>query len=131
MLSFTIHDLGEIAVFECKGRLTVECAQALRQAVLLQPQVTEIVLDLKELSDVDAAGLGALASMRNWAQSTGKKFKLMNLTPRVEKVLELAGLGSAFAICSAREQFDLWCRFLNRGPYPCSAGAPVKWAAGF
>ena len=129
MLSFTIHDLGDIAVFECKGRLTVEGANALRQAVLRQPHVPELVLDLKEISHVDAAGLGALACLRSWAQATGREFKLMNLTPRVEKVLELTGMASAFTICSARDLLDLWCRFLHRGP--CPATAPVKRAAGF
>ncbi len=129
MLSFTIHDLGDIAVFECKGRLTVECAYALRQAVQRQPQVTEIVLDLKAIRDVDAAGLGALASMRNWAQDTGREFKLMNLAPKVEKMLALTGMKPAFRIVSAREMLDLWCRFLHRGS--CSASAPVKQAVGF
>jgi anti-anti-sigma factor len=129
MLSFTIHDLGDVAVFECQGRLTVECADAFRQAVQRQPQVTAVVLDLKALSDVDAAGLGALASMRNWAEATGREFRLMNLTPRVEKLLALTGLKQAFKIISAREMLDLWCRFLHRGP--CSASAPFKQAAGF
>ena len=129
MLSFTIHDLGDIAVFECKGRLTVEGANALRHAVLMQPHVPELVLDLKEISHVDAAGLGALASLRIWAQATGTELKLMNLTPRVEKVLELTGLRPAFTIYSVRDMLDLWCRFLHRGP--CPAAAPVKRAAGF
>ena len=61
MLSFTIHDLGDIAVFECNGRLTVECADALRNAVQGQPQVKEIVLDLKAISEKVTAAVRASA----------------------------------------------------------------------
>lgn len=129
MLSFTIHDLAGIAVFECKGRLTLEGAHALREAVLAHHDVPVAVLDLKEISHVDAAGLGALASLRAWAQNSGTELKLMNLTPRVAKVLDLTGLRSAFTVCSARDVIDLWCRFLHRGL--CPPALPVKQAAGF
>jgi len=115
MLSFTINNLGDVAIFECKGRMTLEGGDALRSAVLNQPYVQVVVLDLKEIRDIDAAGLGVLASLRGWAKATGTELKLMNLTSRVEKALALTGLKSVFTICSAREMIDLWCRALHNG----------------
>jgi anti-anti-sigma factor len=129
MLSFTIHELDEIAVFECKGRLTLEGAKTLRDAVMAHPRVPVAVLDLKQISQVDAAGVGALASLWNWAQTAGTQLKLMNLTPRVTRVLDLTGLRPAFTICSPRDVLDLWCRFLHRGH--CTAAAPYLQAVGF
>ena len=129
MLSFMIHNLGDVAIFECKGRMTVEGGDALRNAVLCQPYVQTVVLDLKEIRDIDASGLGTLASLRGWAKATGTELKLMNLTPRVEKALALTGLKSVFSICSARDMIELWCRALHWGLQ--SSASSMKRAAGF
>jgi len=128
MLSFNIHDLAGITVFECKGRLTLEGAHALRDGVLAHPHVPVVILDLKDVSKVDAAGLGVLASLKAWGQITGTEFKLMNLEPRVAKMLDITGLRAAFTICSARDVIELWCRFLYRGLVP--PVAPLKQVAG-
>lgn len=128
MLSFTIHNLGDVAVFECAGRITVEGGDALRNAVLRQPYVQLVVLDLNEISDIDASGLGVLASLRSWSKASGTELKLMNLRPRVEKVLELTGLKPVFGICSARDMLDLWCRALHSEARP---SAPMPQAVGF
>lgn len=110
MLNLKIQNLGDITVFRCAGRITAEDADGLRHAVLAQSQLRVAVLDLAEISAVDAAGLGMLAGLRNWARLAGKQLKLMNIVPRVEEVLELTKLRSAFEILSVREMMDLLCR---------------------
>lgn len=110
MLSLTIQKLGDVSVFQCAGRLTAGDGDILRIAVRTQSRVRTVVLDLAEISAVDAAGLGMLVSLRAWAKSTGTELKLMNLTPRVEEVLELTHLRPAFEVCSVREMMDLLCR---------------------
>jgi anti-anti-sigma factor len=109
MLSLTIHNLGDVTVFRCAGRISVEDGHALRNAVLVQPHILIAVLDLAGISAVDAAGLGILVSLRRWADATGTKLKLMNLIPRVEELLEVTKLKSAFEVCSVHEMFDLLC----------------------
>ena len=110
MLSLTIQKLGDVSVFQCAGRLTAGDGDILRIAVRTQSRVRTVVLDLAEISAIDAAGLGMLVSLRAWAKSTGTDLKLMNLTPRVEEVLELTHLRAAFEVCSVREMMDLLCR---------------------
>lgn len=110
MLSLTIHNLDDVTVFRCAGRITIEDGHALRNAVLVQPHSPITVLDLAGISVVDAAGLGILVSLRRWADATGTKLKLMNLIPRVEDLLELTKLKSAFEVCSVHEMLDLLCR---------------------
>lgn len=117
MLSFTVNNLGDIAVVECKGRLTIESAGTLHDAVRTQAHCKAIVLDLKQIRDIDAAGLGVLTSLCTWAHERGTELKLMNLMPRVEKVLELTRLKPVFKVCSARDLLDLWCRALNPDLY--------------
>lgn len=118
MLNFVVHNLGDTAVFECGGRITVEAGDALRDAVLRQPYVQVVVLDLKGVSNIDAAGLGVLASLRSWAKATGTELKLMNVPPRVERLLELTGLKAVLSSCSARDILDLWCHALRQGAAP-------------
>lgn len=113
MLSLRIQKLGDATVIRCTGRITFSYADALRTAVLQRPPTRTLVVDLANVIMVDAAGLGILISLRAWAEKGGTNLKLMNLTPKVEKLLELTNLKSAFEICSARETLDLLCRAID------------------
>jgi len=112
-LNLTIQILGDAAVLRCSGRITVEDSEELREAVLAPTQIRTVVLDLAGVSSVDAAGLGALVSLRNWATETGTHFKLMNLAPLVEEVLEITNLKQQFEVCSVSEMLDLLCRAIH------------------
>lgn len=113
MLGLTIHNLGDVTVFQCAGRITANDGDVLRRAVFSQSPIRAVVLDLAGVTSVDAAGLGMLVGLRSWANATGAELQLMNLTPRVEEVLEITNLRSAFEVCSGREMLDLLCRALG------------------
>jgi anti-anti-sigma factor len=123
MLTLKIHDLGDNKVLECAGQITSGCADILRIAVLRQPRVRIVVLDLGGVTRVDAAGLGVLVSLRTWAKETGRTIKLMNLTPSVEEVLKLTHLRSVFEVCSVQQMLDLLCRAIDRS----HLGAGSEW----
>jgi anti-anti-sigma factor len=113
-LNLTIQVLGDAAVLRCTGRITTEVTNELRNAVLAPPDIRTVVLDLAEVTSVDAAGLGTLVSLRNWATETGTQFKLMNLAPLVEEMLEITNLKKQFEICSVSEMLDLLCRAIHQ-----------------
>jgi len=113
-LNLTIQVLGDVAVLRCSGRITAEDTEDLRNAVLTPSDIHTVVLDLAEVSTVDAAGLGILASLRLWATETGTQLKLMNLAPLVEEVLEITNLKEQFEICSLSEMLDLLCRAIHQ-----------------
>lgn len=110
MLSLTTQKLGDVTVFRCGGRLTANDDDHLQKAFLTQGHMRIAVLDLAEITAVDAAGLGTLLSLRHWAKATGTELKLMNLIPRVAEVLELTKLMPAFEVCSVHDMLDLLCR---------------------
>ena len=114
MLNFTIHQLGKTVLFRCSGRLVSADAERLRDAVLAHPQSRIVVLDLEEIANIDAAGVGILVSLREWAQRSGIQIKLMNLIPRVAHVLELTKLKAVFEVCSAPEMLELLCRAIDQ-----------------
>jgi anti-anti-sigma factor len=115
MLSLTIQKLEDATVIRCAGRMVIPYAEVLRNAVLRQIRIRTLVLDLADVIAVDAAGLGMLVSLRAWAKETRTALKLMNVTPRVERLLELTNLKCAFEVCSSREMLALLCRAIN-GP---------------
>jgi len=112
-LNLTIQVLGDVAVLRCSGRITSEDTEELRKAVLTPSDIRTVVLDLSEVRSVDAAGLGTLVALQNWATASGTQFKLMNLAPLVEQVLEITNLKQQFEICSVSEMLDLLCRALH------------------
>ncbi|MGA3210077.1 MAG: STAS domain-containing protein [Terriglobales bacterium] len=121
MLSLTIQKLGDVTVYRCAGKLTAGQGDDLRRMVTSQPPLRLVVLDLAGISTVDAAGLGTLVLLLRWAQATGREFKLMNVVPRVEQLLQLTNLKSVFAFCSVREVLDLMCRAARQTQFAAAA----------
>ena len=128
MLSLTIQKLEDVTVIRCVGRMVIPYAEVLRNAVLRQLRIRTLVLDLADVIAVDAAGLGMLASLRAWARETRTELKLMNVTPKVEELLELTNLKSAFEVCSGREMLALLCRAINETDSLESGFIPVPSA---
>lgn len=114
MLSLTVHNLGDVTVFRCAGQIAFGSGDSLRTAISTQSRTRIAVLDLAGITAIDAAGLGILLSMRARALASGVELKLMNLTPKVEELLELTNLRSAFKVLSAAEMLDLLCRALHQ-----------------
>jgi anti-anti-sigma factor len=129
MLRLNIHNLGDVTVFRCAGRITADVRNTLREAVMSRPPARIAVLDLAEVTAVDAAGLGALVSLQKWARANGTRLKLMNLVPRVDEVLVLTNLRSAFEVCSVKDMLDLLCRATSQ-PRFATADAPPQWSFG-
>lgn len=113
MLSLRIEKLGAVTIIHCAGRIVFPDVPELRIVLLRPLRPLTLVLDLVDIVAIDAAGLGMLVSLRTWAKQTGRILKLMNVTPWVERLLQLTKLKSEFEICSAREMLDLLCRAMQ------------------
>jgi anti-anti-sigma factor len=114
MLTFTIHKLGDTALFRCAGRFVSGDTRSLQDAIWNQWRAQSVVLDLAQIGTIDAAGLGTLVAVRTWAKAAGISFKLMNLSPRIEEMLELTKLRGAFEVCSVAEMLDLLCHAMKQ-----------------
>jgi anti-anti-sigma factor len=113
MLSLRIEKLRDVTIIHCAGRIVFPDVRELRIVLLRQLRTRSLVLDLVNIAAIDAAGLGMLVSLRRSAKQTGRILKLMNVTPWVERLLQLTKLKSEFEICSAREMLDLLCRAMQ------------------
>lgn len=114
MLRVDTHKLGEVTVLRCAGRLYAEDGERLRQAIEGQPPAAVSVLDVAGITAIDAGGLGLLVSLQSWCRERGARLKLMNLTPRVERLLDVTKLRGVLEVCSAQDVLELMCRAIRQ-----------------
>ena len=103
MLKVHTRKLGNVAVVSVQGRIVNGETASLRQEVDSQSRVNTVLLDLSRVSTIDASGLGLMLAMREETQSRGMRFKLMNVTNLVSRVLAITKLDSVFEITPAAE----------------------------
>jgi anti-anti-sigma factor len=81
----------------CHGRLTHENSPLLR-AEMKEKVAREkrIVMDLKEVPQIDSAGLGAVVGLYVTARTRGCKFELVNAGPQVREIFKITNMLSLF-----------------------------------
>jgi len=107
MLRVHTRKLGNVAVVSVQGRIVNGETASLREVVDAQSRVNTVLLDLARVSTIDASGLGLMLELRNQTQSRGMRFKLMNVTKLVSRVLEVTKLDSVFEISPTAEQIPV------------------------
>jgi len=128
MLKVHIYPLDNGSALYLEGQVVKgEDISTLKAAALSQANMSVIILDLTMVDMIDAAGLGALLDLREWAQENGVEFRLENPNSRVANLFRIARLDSLFGIssihevCSQHAVFDeAWlalplARYLIRG----------------
>jgi len=92
----------ESITLRCHGRI-VRGEETKVLCAVLRKKVREITLDLREVTEIDAAGIGALVSL----QASGIYLTLANPTPTVREVLRLTKLDSVFEIVEAEPPSEM------------------------
>ena len=83
------------------GEIDHHSASALREELddtFLAARANIIELDLATVDFMDSSGLGVIMGRKSTADSIGAEFKLVNPTPRIARIIELAGLGKVVTI---------------------------------
>ena len=94
MLHVTTRFLAGATIVECGGRLVLGDETAtLRNVVKAALQKSKrIVIDMGDVSFIDSAGVGMLASLLMSAQMAGGALKLANLSPRMQDMMQITRL---------------------------------------
>lgn len=82
---------GDRHVVRLRGELDLAYAGPVR-AVLVEIVASEVVLDLRDLTFIDASGLSALLAARRQIADQGHRLVLMGAVRAVRRVFELTGL---------------------------------------
>lgn len=95
------HHEGDDTVIRCAGSLTIEHAAVLKNhGKSVIPEARRLVLDLKEVSRMDSAGLGAVVSLYVSAKKVKCEFLLVNYNQSVKDLLGISHLLSVFETCA-------------------------------
>jgi anti-sigma B factor antagonist len=91
---------GEV-VIQCSGWMTVEHTRELREHVrTLLPDAKKLVLDLKEVTRMDSAGLGTLVGVYISARKAGCDFQVINYNQSVKNLFGMTNLLTVFESCA-------------------------------
>jgi anti-anti-sigma factor len=100
MLTLTVHNLDDMVILRCTGKIVrgeetvILCAAARQRA-------RNVMLDLSRVDAIDAAGIGLLVSL----QAAGIYLRLMNPNKQVSEILRVTNLDSIFEICEYQYQY--------------------------
>ena len=93
--------IGDVTILQLIGRLELEDGDAvLRDAVnrLVADGRVKLVLDLKEVTRLDSAGIGTLVSKYLTVRRGGGLMKLLHPTDRTDHLMEITRLTTVFEI---------------------------------
>jgi anti-anti-sigma factor len=103
-LQFQVERLQDIAIVSCAGRMVRGTAlDNLRRRIEQIERVRVLVLDVSDIAQVDAGGLGALLMVRRWAMQKSAKLKLVNPPVFFRRILDATHLTPLFEISSLKE----------------------------
>ncbi len=98
MLKVDIQSVPPAVSLLCSGRIVLGVeAETLRCIVTSRPE-RRVVLDLRGVTVLDAAGLGLLVELHCWAQERSNTLTIANTTPRVRRLIALTNLHSVLSV---------------------------------
>jgi anti-sigma B factor antagonist len=93
--------VGGVTIVDLSGRIVLgDGSAALRDLVrnLISEGNKKILLNLRNVDYIDSSGLGELVSAFTSVRSGGGALKLLNLTKRVQALLQITKLSTVFDI---------------------------------
>jgi len=95
---------GDVTIVDIKGRIALgEESAAVRDLIinLLSKGDRKILLNLAEVNYIDSSGLGGLVSAFTSVKKQGGELKLVNLTDKVDNLMEITKLYTVFDIADS------------------------------
>jgi len=103
MLKVHAKKLHAVEVLSLEGQIVNGETEILRGAVQLASDISDIVLDLSNVTNVDAHGLGVLLQLREQTIAQGIHLELINVSRRLYQLFEITRLNTVFEInCDVR-----------------------------
>ena len=98
MLKVHARKSDSIEILCLEGQIINGDTEALRCAVQLASDASDIILDFSNVTLVDAHGIGVLLQLREQALSSGIHFEFINVNEKLSRVFEITRLNTVFEI---------------------------------
>jgi len=107
-LQYQVEWLQDVAVVNCSGRMVRGAAlDQFRRRIEQLGRIRVLVLDVTEVSQLDAGGLGTLLLVKRWATQNAAKMKLVNPPVFFRRMLDATCLTAVFEISSLKEAISI------------------------
>jgi anti-sigma B factor antagonist len=100
-MKISTRQTGDVTIVDISGRIALgEESAGLRDLImnLLSEGHQRILLNMAGVSYIDSSGLGALVSAFTSVRKAGGELKLVNLTDKVDNLMEITKLYTVFDI---------------------------------
>lgn len=100
-IKLTTRQVGDVTVLDAAGRITLgEGSSAFRDTIkdLTSKGHKKILVNLGEISYIDSSGIGEMVSGFTTVTNAGGQLKLLNLTKRVQDLLQITKLFTVFEV---------------------------------
>lgn len=95
------RQIGDVTVIDAAGRITLgEGSTTFREAIkdLVAKGQKKVLLNLADISYIDSSGIGEMVSGFTSVSNAGGQLKLLNLTKRVQDLLQITKLYTVFEV---------------------------------
>ena len=103
MLKVHAKKLNAVEILSLEGQIINGDTETLSSAVESASDAGDIILDLSNVTLIDAHGLGVLLQLREHTLANGIHFKLMNMSERLSRIFEITRLNTVFEMNYGRE----------------------------
>jgi anti-sigma B factor antagonist len=104
--------IGDVTVLDLKGRIqNTGRTRGLHKSIrcFVEDGITRILLNLSQVTHIDAGGLDELLASRVTVSNKGGEIKLLHLTDRMREVITTANLSAVFDIYN--DEYDAIASF--------------------
>lgn len=102
-LQGTSRETGGVLIVDFSGRITLGDGSAMLRKMIRELNAAgqkKILLNLADVDYIDSAGIGELVSAYSSVRTAGGELKLLNLTKRVNDLLQITRLFTVFDVQS-------------------------------
>ena len=88
---------GQTLIVTLKGELDHHSAENIRNeidALLIDPGIRKLVLDMKNVTFMDSSGLGVILGRYRMLSSRGGSVYVSNVAPNVDRIFKMSGIYS-------------------------------------
>ncbi|HOT45693.1 MAG TPA: STAS domain-containing protein [Spirochaetota bacterium] len=102
------RDLGDHKIISLKGEMDYFSSKDIRDEIFkyIHTKTKSIILDLKDVSFIDSAGMGLLINLNREMSNNNGTLGLLNLSEDVFSLIKLATLDTIIPIYTSEEDID-------------------------
>jgi anti-sigma B factor antagonist len=105
-MKIEMRTVRDVRILDCSGKITLgEGTMTVRNTVrdILKDNGKKIILNLANVNYIDSSGIGELVSTYTTVTNAGGQLKLLNLTKKINELLQITKLLTVFQVFDSEE----------------------------